>query len=459
MRQVAFKFLFVWFAALGLALPGLAADTTNSIPAPAVAHAPEKIIRLGSDVQLAENQTSGDIVVISGNAVVRGHVHGSVVVLHGRLEVDGTVESNIVIAAGSAVIGPKAQVKGGIVRVSASLKIAPAAKLEGSVSEFSGWQVDWLAHGLFRGRPFPPQLPQAWLLAGLFLLIHLALSAVFPRSALAAVETLAQRPVASFFVGLLTLLLLGPMVALLAVSRAGVPMIPFALSAVLAASVFGKIAVYRWSGQRLGRMAGPMFLPRPRAALVAGSAMFYLLYMVPWAGFTILHLVFIIGLGAAVLAALGSLRRETVRVAAPPVPAGPDSAAAPPVISPSSAADPALWPRAGFWRRLGATLLDCCLLIIILVPLKKIWLLVWLTYHVILWASKGTTFGGMVTGLKIVREDGRPLTWGVALVRAVSALLSALALGLGFFWAGWSREKRAWHDRLAGTIVVKVPKG
>ena len=455
MRDLAFRSLVLWFAFVGLGLPCLATDTTNSAPASAVARAPEKIIRFGSDVRLTDNQSSGDIVVIGGNAVVCGHVQGSVVVLHGRVEVDGTVESNIVIAAGSAVIGPKAQVKGNIVRVSATLKIDPAAKLEGSVSEFSGWQEDWLAHGLFRGRPFPPHLLQAWLLAGLFILIHLVLSTVFPRSALAVVETLTRRPVASFFVGLLTLLLLGPMVALLAVSRAGVPVIPFGLSAVVAATVFGKIAVYRASGQRLGWMLKASFLQRPLVALVVGSAVLYLLYMLPWAGFTVLYLVSIIGLGAAVLAALGSLRRETARATATSALADPDALAAPPVISSTSVNDPALWPRVGFWRRLGASLLDFCLLLIVLVPLKKVWLLLWLTYHVIFWATKGTTFGGMVMGLRIVREDGRPLTWGVALVRAMSALLSALALGLGFLWVAWSREKRAWHDRLAGTMVVK----
>jgi len=462
---MAMKLLTAWlvlFCAVWLATPSVAADATNIAVGLAEPRAPEKIIRLGSDVRLAENQTSGDVVVIAGDAVVRGHVRGGVVVLHGKLDLDGAVESNVVVVAGSAVIGPKAKVNGGIFRVSAALKIDPAAKIEGSVMEFSGWQVDWLAQGLFRGRPFPPQVPFVWLLAGLFLLLHLVLASLFPRSALAAVETLEQRPVASFFVGLLTLLLLGPMVAMLAISRAGVPVIPFVLSAVAAASVFGNIAVYCFSGQRVGRRAGWTFLQRPLAALVAGSVVFYLLYMVPWAGFTVLHVVSIFGLGGAVLAAVRSLRRETARVTAPPVVAVAAAAALPPVIAAGAAlpaTDPALWPHAGFWRRLGASLLDCCLLIIVLVPLKKIWLLVWLTYHVILWAKKGTTVGGLVMRLQIVREDGRPLTWGVALVRAVAGIFSALVLFLGFFWAGWSREKRAWHDRFAGTIVVKVPKG
>jgi uncharacterized RDD family membrane protein YckC len=86
-------------------------------------------------------------------------------------------------------------------------------------------------------------------------------------------------------------------------------------------------------------------------------------------------------------------------------------------------------------------------------------LLLWGTYHVGLWTWKGTTIGGIVVGLKLVRIDGRPVDLPVALVRALSSLFSGMALGLGFFWAGWSREKLAWHDRIAGTVIVKVPRG
>jgi len=30
---------------------------------------------------------------------------------------------------------------------------------------------------------------------------------------------------------------------------------------------------------------------------------------------------------------------------------------------------------------------------------------------------------------------------------------------LGFFWAGWDQQKQAWHDKIAGTFMVKVSKG
>jgi uncharacterized RDD family membrane protein YckC len=55
--------------------------------------------------------------------------------------------------------------------------------------------------------------------------------------------------------------------------------------------------------------------------------------------------------------------------------------------------------------------------------------------------------------------DGRSINFPIALVRALSAFLSAAAAFIGFFWAGWSADKQSWHDKIAGTYVVKLPKG
>ena len=115
--------------------------------------------------------------------------------------------------------------------------------------------------------------------------------------------------------------------------------------------------------------------------------------------------------------------------------------------------------RAGFWLRTCATVLDVLLFVFVLILTGPKALLLWLIYHVAMWAWKGTTVGGIVVGIKLVRVDGRPVDVGVALVRAAAAIFSALVLGLGFFWAGWDRGKQSWHDKIAGTVMVTVPKG
>jgi uncharacterized RDD family membrane protein YckC len=116
----------------------------------------------------------------------------------------------------------------------------------------------------------------------------------------------------------------------------------------------------------------------------------------------------------------------------------------------------------GFWLRLGATFIDLVLvgMIVVLLGLQgATFILLWTAYHIGLWTWKGTTIGGMVAGVQIVRTDGTPINLPVAAVRALAAFLSAAALFVGFFWAGWSAERQAWHDKIANTVVVRLPRG
>jgi uncharacterized RDD family membrane protein YckC len=55
--------------------------------------------------------------------------------------------------------------------------------------------------------------------------------------------------------------------------------------------------------------------------------------------------------------------------------------------------------------------------------------------------------------------DDRPVSWSVAAVRGLSAFLSLAIAGLGFIWVAFDDDKQSWHDKIAGTTIVKVPKG
>jgi uncharacterized RDD family membrane protein YckC len=118
-----------------------------------------------------------------------------------------------------------------------------------------------------------------------------------------------------------------------------------------------------------------------------------------------------------------------------------------------------MYPRASFWERLGAAVLDVILVGILCAVLHPIAPVVALIYFAALWAWKGTTIGGIVVGLKVVRADGKPLTFPIALVRSLAAAFSVIVLFLGFIWIAWDREKQGWHDRIAGTVVLKLPRG
>jgi uncharacterized RDD family membrane protein YckC len=85
-------------------------------------------------------------------------------------------------------------------------------------------------------------------------------------------------------------------------------------------------------------------------------------------------------------------------------------------------------------------------------------LIIALAYFAGMWAWKGMTVGGVVLRLQVVRQDGGPLTFLVALVRALAAAFSAVVLFLGFFWIAWDNDKQGWHDKIAGTVVVRLPR-
>ncbi len=45
-----------------------------------------------------------------------------------------------------------------------------------------------------------------------------------------------------------------------------------------------------------------------------------------------------------------------------------------------------------------------------------------------------------------------------ALVRGLSSVFSIVALGTGCLWMLQDPERQMWHDKIAGTLVVKVPR-
>ena len=115
---------------------------------------------------------------------------------------------------------------------------------------------------------------------------------------------------------------------------------------------------------------------------------------------------------------------------------------------------------AGFWPRIGAGALDLILLCFIarFSRLGAFFPLIAVAYFTAMIAWRGTTIGGVIANLKVTRLDGQPVTWVVALVRALGACLSTLVLMLGFFWIAWDPERQSWHDKIAGTVVVRAPR-
>jgi uncharacterized RDD family membrane protein YckC len=75
-------------------------------------------------------------------------------------------------------------------------------------------------------------------------------------------------------------------------------------------------------------------------------------------------------------------------------------------------------------------------------------------YFAVLQGAAGQTVGKWMMGLRVVSEGDSPIGYRRALVRCAGYLLSAFFL-LGFLWILFHRERRAWHDLLAGTWVIR----
>ena len=77
-------------------------------------------------------------------------------------------------------------------------------------------------------------------------------------------------------------------------------------------------------------------------------------------------------------------------------------------------------------------------------------------YVIGFWIYSGSTPGKMVFGLRIVgAETGAPISVGQAIGRYFSYILSSIVFCLGFIWVGFDARKQGWHDKLAGTVVVR----
>jgi uncharacterized RDD family membrane protein YckC len=454
------------------------------------------LVSIGHDVELKAGETAESVVVIGGSAKIHGKVQEAAVAIWGDLDIDGEVGEAAVAVMGDLKVRPGGKIHEEAVAVGGKVDAAPEASIGGKpvTVDFPRWLKKWFLECALKLRPLSLRVGWVWGVAAVILLVYLLIAAVFPSPVEACVAGLTRRPATTFLFGLLAKLLVPVVLLILIATGIGALVVPFVVAAVVLGALVGKVGVLEWIGFKVGRQFGPNGLQNSLAALLIGAAIIVLLYLVPVLGLLTFGILSVWGLGAAVTAAFGGLRKEL-----PAKPAGPSpgpAMAAMPAARPmqevdtaaagtggsgagwSGAGGPAAatltmpsappvmpetlsYPRAGFWERMGAGFLDI-LLVSILGSVGHhgpLGFLIALAYFTGMWTWKGTTVGGIVLGLKVVRMDGQPVTFAVALVRALAAAFSIVVLFLGFLWIAWDSEKQGWHDKIAGTVVLKLPRG
>lgn len=132
----------------------------------------------------------------------------------------------------------------------------------------------------------------------------------------------------------------------------------------------------------------------------------------------------------------------------------------------------------GFWPRVAASVIDNVITSIAAFPLGLAVGLIWrgdvkaaliaqvfgiimgIAYILVFWNLKAATPGKMVFKAQILdAKTGLKPSGGRYLIRYLGYIPSSLVLGLGFFAVAWDKQKRGWHDQMAGTIVVRPRQG
>jgi uncharacterized RDD family membrane protein YckC len=463
------------------------------------------------------NGSVGDEVVsVLGGVTVNGRVGGDAIVVLGDLALGPRAEigGDVVVVGGAFTKHPEAVVRGKEVHV-------PFGFAFGDFEWLSAYmqKAVLLGRPLATGR----DQGWAWGVALGLLAFYIVLALLFRRGIDACTDTLERKPGPSVVAAFLTVLLVPGVIALLLFTVIGIVLVPFLLAGLFFASLFGKAVMLAWVGRRITRVFGENALTHAAFAVAIGGVLILGVYLVPVLGFLVFTVLTWLGTGVVVytlllaskpdrppmpapaasapvppapptpvapvapvpfaaarvatsavaagaagagVASVGAMTDEAPAVAGPGVPA---MALAAPALPPPPAVA-AMLPRATLLLRIGALLLDLLIIAIVvnfardLLPFARGSagpgvLLVLAMYAAVMWKYKGTTIGGIVCGLKIVRLDGRELDWPTAVVRALGCFLSLIVAGLGFIWIAIDDEKQSWHDKIAGTVVVRMPKG
>jgi len=461
-------------------------------------HAEAVVSVLGSSTSAGEVDEA--VVSVLGNTHVTGPVGEAAIAVLGNTYVDSHVGENVVAVFGNVELGPHADVGGDVVAVGGELIRDPAAVVHGDVQDVAlfgkmggfEWLHSWVHHCLLLGRPlaFAPDIGWAWTLAFSFLALYLLIALVFPKNVIDCVRTLETRPGRTVLASIFTFILKPIVFLLLVVTVIGMILVPFLAFALFIAGLFGKAVVLAWLGRRVLPARDDGREHHAALAVLVGGVIMMLVYVVPFLGFIAYKAFDVLGIGTVVYTLILAMRANRAAKLPPPAAMAPPAAAAASSASPGAesfaaaadapapgaaaaapppAAAAALPPvsvdienRAGFWIRLVALLLDFVLVGVVLSFLRMghhEMPLILAAYGAVMWKLRGTTVGGIIFGLRIVRLDGRAIDWPTAIVRALGSILSAVVVGLGFIWVVFDPERQSWHDKIAGTVVVFAPKG
>jgi uncharacterized RDD family membrane protein YckC len=129
--------------------------------------------------------------------------------------------------------------------------------------------------------------------------------------------------------------------------------------------------------------------------------------------------------------------------------------------------------KAGFWVRFFAIIIDSVGIGIVSGILSgfmnastdpfdtsrsSLQTLIGVLYFCYFWSAQGggQTLGMRVLNIKVVRTDGSALTILQAFIRYIGLIVSVACIFIGVIWAAFDANKQGWHDKIAGTYVIRT---
>ena len=261
---------------------------------------------------------NGSLVVMGGIATLEegSTVDGDIIVMGGTLQANGQVDGDVVAIGGLVDLGDAADVKGNVSALGAHLEQSNEAQVAGDIITTLEGPISL---GLVRGIRLPAPAYRvdfapfnvAWFFLRILLWAALAIIVILflPAHTKRVSETVVRQPLLAGGLGVLTTLVLPPLLVILAIT---ICLSPVSLIVGIAAAIawtFGLIAIGYEVGKRLENMAKQDWSPALAAGL--GTLLLALVLnsiraVIPCVGWILPALVGAVGLGAVLLTRFGT---------------------------------------------------------------------------------------------------------------------------------------------------------
>ncbi len=275
----------------------------------------------GESIVIGPGETvQGDLAVMGGKVELQegGRVNGDTVVIGGTAVIDGEVDGHLVVLGGTLDLRSHALIRQNLFTFASSVSRDAGATVQGETIEgFRGRSFE-----LPEIRTWPTTQPWQWdehpfvNLLGRFMRFMLNLVALvvlgvllvlfLPRQTAVVSQAVTEAGWTSFAVGLLTFLVSLALVPLLVIICVGIPVAILLIIALVAAAVFGWIAIGILVGHRI--LAALHVSPQqPVLEIFVGIVVLTLLAEVPCVGWLLGAIAGAVGLGAVVLTRFGTV--------------------------------------------------------------------------------------------------------------------------------------------------------